>query len=165
MKIVNIFSLLIFWMLCINHSDAQTNLYIKEKMGSQIQIPIDQIKALSFSDRNLTLVKVDGTSEATLLSLVRYISFREYTETVITDINMQISAVEPMVFPNPVQQVLFIAAENSTGIEIINALGELVFQTDDASETSIDVSGLAPGVYICRVHQGTRQSFKKFIKE
>ena len=165
MKIINILAVFLFLGLCIESSLAQTNIYVKSNSGVQTAIPLEQLETLTFSNGNLKLLKVDGESETDILSTIQYISFREYKTTVVTDVTKSTFTEEFVLFPNPVQGVFFISANNLTNIEIINALGEVVLQTTYVGESGINVNSLTQGMYICCIKQGNTQSFKRFIKE
>jgi hypothetical protein len=80
------------------------------------------------------------------------------------------------VYPNPAQSELNLSIEaiDETGdqpavITVFNAIGTEVFQkewlsTEESSHT-IDVSELAPGVYLIAVVIGNQQVMKKFVKQ
>ena len=70
-----------------------------------------------------------------------------------------------IIYPNPSTGKVNISAENETidKVEIINILGEVVsLKTQDASQ--IDISELANGLYVFKIHSGAAVIQKKVIK-
>lgn len=68
-----------------------------------------------------------------------------------------------MVYPNPVQNILFVAykGENKfqTEVKLINATGQLVFQsTENENEISIDLTGYQAGIYFLSLRQSNENS-------
>ena len=72
------------------------------------------------------------------------------------------------VYPNPVQnEVKFLIAENfssSFTLEIINSLGQKVFQIPMPSTMKLDISFLSNGIYFVKVTDGNQSTTKKIIK-
>jgi hypothetical protein len=73
-------------------------------------------------------------------------------------------------YPNPVGNVLNIIAEETISeIEIVNAMGQVVYRADVNSDNAVcDVKELTAGVYIVRIHGTNTASVvcqRKFIKE
>lgn len=67
------------------------------------------------------------------------------------------------VYPNPTESTLYIkGSKNSAIIVIHNTLGKEVLSARVTN--TIDVSGLASGVYTIRISEGLRQTISKFIK-
>lgn len=79
-----------------------------------------------------------------------------------------IDAYKPIVYPNPAGDRLFIQTERSDGlsdIEVYALDGRVVLSTM-YSANGIDVSGLAPGMYLMRsMHDGATREGMRFIKE
>jgi hypothetical protein len=72
------------------------------------------------------------------------------------------------IYPNPAKDILNIKAKNETkitAVEIYNALGELALTIVDAEKVSeVNISNLAAGHYLVRVHSNKGISNMKFIK-
>ena len=72
------------------------------------------------------------------------------------------------VFPNPVQdQLRFLLSENfstTASLEIINSLGQKVFQNPMPSTLQLDISFLSNGIYFVKVTDGNQSTTKKIIK-
>jgi hypothetical protein len=73
------------------------------------------------------------------------------------------------VFPNPSStMVTLIGSEPMSNIEIINTLGQIVFEKSigNVAEDTFDISELSSGVYYIRVYGDSKQpSFVRFLKE
>lgn len=65
-------------------------------------------------------------------------------------------------FPNPVTEKLFIEGLTEANIKVINLVGEMIIQKNNAN--SIDVSSLNSGIYFLQITSGNTQSVIKFIK-
>ena len=113
----------------------------------------------SWNDNN-----IDNPREITVTGDAMYIA----TFAPATDIS-DIALPEISIFPNPANDILnIISSEHISEIEIVNALGQVVYRTEvNANNTVCDVNGLVAGVYIVRIHGTDMASViqKKFIKE
>lgn len=80
----------------------------------------------------------------------------------VTDIT---GAAKVLVYPNPVQDVLYLNGMDAQKVQISNILGQKV-KVRDSSENAWDVSSLKPGAYVIQVEDanGKVKSFK-FIKK
>lgn len=69
-------------------------------------------------------------------------------------------------FPNPASGTISIAASLKSEIEIFNSEGQIVKRTLALNKIStLDISGLAPGMYFAKVKSGEGIMVKKFIKQ
>lgn len=72
------------------------------------------------------------------------------------------------VYPNPVQnEVKFLIAEDfssTSTLEIINSLGQKIFQIPMPSTMKLDISFLSNGIYFVKVTDGNQSTTKKIIK-
>lgn len=92
--------------------------------------------------------------------------------TAITGINESILANNVSVFPNPandfVQVNVNCQAESNVKIELLNAIGEVVFSSEETGSAAftkqIDCSMFAPGIYFMSVQVGNERVTKKFTK-
>lgn len=66
------------------------------------------------------------------------------------------------IYPNPVLSELMVEVDTPTTIRIINALGETVLQRTVNGRSSIDVSGISPGIYFA---QNTTGIAVKLVKQ
>ncbi len=72
------------------------------------------------------------------------------------------------VSPNPATSELTVASSLHIGkVQIIDALGNIVLSENGnyATQTKIDISNLAKGVYFIQINDGSKVSTRKFIKE
>jgi len=83
-------------------------------------------------------------------------------------VNDPIAESGPEVFPNPVADHLnFFNTIQHGSMEITNAMGEIVYQKnlDNQSDLiSITTNQFSKGVYILRINDEGKSSFRKFIK-
>lgn len=77
----------------------------------------------------------------------------------------EVSSKSITVFPNPVGSTLYIKGAEAGDINIIDIAGSTVVSTKTTGFTSVDVSGLAGGVYFVKVATATGAYTTKFIKE
>jgi hypothetical protein len=74
---------------------------------------------------------------------------------------------EISVYPNPVTDKLFINPGSNTGklkVEFITMGGNVLFMRNILDESFIDVSRLAPSVYLLRVSQGEESITFRIVK-
>jgi hypothetical protein len=72
------------------------------------------------------------------------------------------------IYPNPVSDELTIEMEGNPGhmsFEILNSLGQTVFQGNLSEKTVVRVSEFSPGVYILKLKDGKTCAIKRIIKE
>jgi len=72
------------------------------------------------------------------------------------------------VYPNPVSDELIIEFQgnkNNTGFEIVNPIGQVIFNGNLLEKTLVQTSNFAPGVYLIKLKNGKSYEFKKIIKE
>ena len=86
----------------------------------------------------------------------------------ITGIETTVENRNVNVYPNPFSNKLNIEIEGSNEkqkLEILNAIGQVVFNENFVEKTTIQTSNFAPGVYIIKLENGKTIEFKKIIKE
>lgn len=71
-------------------------------------------------------------------------------------------SVEPSVFPNPTQGVLYIDAAGTPTVEIIDATGRPLLRSVG---TAIDLSPLAPGLYFVRIVTSDATAIRRIVKQ
>lgn len=80
-----------------------------------------------------------------------------------------VNKTEFTVFPNPVQNRLkFLTQQDlseTASVEIFNALGQSVFQSEMPGNRELDLSGFAGGMYFVKVSDGKQSATKKIIKQ
>lgn len=87
----------------------------------------------------------------------------------VTGIKEQKSTTDFTLAPNPTSEILTINLKTNSKvkIEVMDALGKVLLAEDykEFSQTSINVSHLASGIYFVKLYSGENTSTKKFIKE
>ncbi len=77
----------------------------------------------------------------------------------------ELSSSQVFLFPNPANN--FVSLQNTKPNSIItftNCIGEIVFTTIvEESQTTVDVSTLPPGIYLCEVRDGERTETHKLV--
>lgn len=73
------------------------------------------------------------------------------------------------IYPNPTNSILNIESQyfgNKVGYEVINSIGQTLLSSNlSSNKTQVDVSNLACGVYLLKIHSDKSTVYKKFIKE
>ena len=72
------------------------------------------------------------------------------------------------VYPSPVSDELIIEFQgnkNNTGFEIVNPIGQVIFNGNLLEKTVVQTSNFAPGVYLIKLKNGKSYEFKKIVKE
>jgi hypothetical protein len=149
-------SVLILLVLGLSGLQAQ-RVYIGVKEGSQTAYFLSDIKKMSFTSGNITVFKADGGLDTYTLPDLLNLNFNIITSVAQEPHPMKTTGTLH-VFPNPVNDILNIQLSSplqSAGrIEIISMEGKLVYSraiNGNAALHLIDISGLARGLYLCRV--------------
>ena len=72
------------------------------------------------------------------------------------------------VYPNPVRNELIIEMEGNKdklNFEILNSIGQVVFNGKLIEKTIIETTNFTPGVYLIKLENGKTYEFKKIVKE
>jgi len=147
---------------------AQNAMYINEKSGTKTSILISNIRKLTFPTSQIEVSKTDGNTSNYLLSNIQFLNFTNSTTGVISVKDNKI-----IVFPNPVSDWLQISYEsNKTGtasLVIVDLQGKVILQQycntiTGINLTSINVSQIPQGFYICRMQDGANLQTFKFLK-
>jgi hypothetical protein len=146
-------------------------IYIGEKEGSQTAYFLSDIKKMSFSEGKITVFRADHGLDTYTITDVRNLNFMAVT-TVVQDPLPIKKEGAIFVFPNPVVDVLNIELSSplqSAGrIEIISMEGKLVYAEaidGNAVVFQVHLSGLAKGLYLCRIKSGLAIETTKIIKQ
>lgn len=106
-----------------------------------------------------------GTSASLTIPYSEYpVFFRSGTTPLGIEANTE--DLDVLVYPNPTSDFVTIQVARQEGViaELINSSGQLVSRYNLAkTETTIDVSQMARGVYTCRVIQGESATIRKII--
>jgi len=153
--------------LGLQATQAQTALFVKQKVGSTTSFNLSTLKSLTFDGSNVTVNKKDASTSSFVRSNVQYMNFGVNTD--IAPVNTAQNG-KLTLFPNPVQDVLNIAYTNENAqniqIEIVGIDGKVALKTQLGNATSsISVATLPRGFYLCRIINGTKTQAGKFIKQ
>jgi len=69
------------------------------------------------------------------------------------------------VYPNPVQNELIIEFDGSTSFEILNLMGQVIYNGNLIKTAIVQTSNFSTGVYLIKFKMGKTFEYKKFIKE
>ena len=147
----------------LSHSIAEEQmLVVKLKNGTEKGQSLSNVQKITFNANSMTIVLKDGRTDVSTLSGVQKILFSQKTgiEEIAGNNNALLGSLS--IYPNPVQDILFVeGVERNTTIRIFNVKGVL-FQTVLAKEETeqLNVSTLPQGIYIL---QAGNQAVK-FIK-
>ena len=87
----------------------------------------------------------------------------------ITNVGFASFTIERIViYPNPVSNELIIEIKGNNekkDFEILNTIGQVVFNGNIVEKTTVQTSNFAPGVYLIKLENGKTFKFKKIIKE
>ena len=162
-KLTFIIALAASFFLSYSIAEEQKTLVVKLKNGTENEQSLSNVQKITFNTGSMSIILKNGQTSPISLSDIQKILFSTKTETRIEDIanNDVISLIS--IYPNPVQDVLYVeGVEENTEIRIFNVKGVL-FQTTIAKEkvVQLNVSMLQQGMYIL---QAGNQAIK-FIKK
>ncbi len=71
------------------------------------------------------------------------------------------------IYPNPTSNELFIVNQESTKnhFEILNAVGQVIYQGEVTDKTKVETNHFAPGVYVVKLENEKGASYQKVVKE
>ena len=146
---------------------AQKSLNVHEKSNANTAFSTNDVQKLTFAGGNLTVNKKDATTSSFTRTNVAYLNF---TSGVLTAATAPQAANKLALYPSPVQDVLNIeladAATQTIHVEIVGVDGKVVLRTAlRNAKSSISVSSLPKGIYLCRCTNGNNTSSTKFIKQ
>jgi len=153
--------------LGLQATQAQTALFVKQKVGSNTPFNLSTLKSLIFDGSNVTVNKKDASTSSFVRSNVQYMNFGVNTD--IAPINGE-KKNKLNLYPNPVQDVLNIeySIENAQNmlLEIVGIDGKVALKTQLGNATNfVSVASLPRGFYVCRIINGTKTQTGKFIKQ
>ena len=157
----------LFFALGLQTTQAQTALFVKQKVGSNTPFNLSTLKSLTFAAGNVIVNKKDASTSSFARTNVQYMNFGVNTD--IAPINGEKNS-KLTLFPNPVQDVLNIAYTNENAqnmlLEIVGIDGKVALKTQLGNATSIiSVATLPRGFYVCRIINGTKTQTGKFVKQ
>ena len=114
-----------------------------------------------------SLQKSKESGNAPSTSLVSYSSSRSNIATnVISGINdLEAEGAKISIYPNPVKDELRIDFEGGSTFEILNLMGQVVYNGNLNKSTIVKTSNFLCGVYLIKFKSGKTFEYKKIIKE
>lgn len=135
------------------HIQAQTNLIVSLQGSSEQSYTLTSLKKITFANGNILLTGTDATQSSFALTAVN----KMYFGTPMSGIENNQTEVSPkqLVYPNPAKDIIYILTGNdeTASVSIYNLNGIQMMQTTvKSSGETVDVSALAPGLYIIKVN-------------
>jgi endoglucanase len=163
--------LIFLFLLSFTGVHAQSALYLIERSGAQTPIPLDNIRKLTFTSKNMTVNKTDGNSTNYKLGDLQYLSFIDHSSIVSQMMNGDNNYLT--VYPNPAVDQLQIRFASTTSetvqLKFLNMQGVIFYHQTTISQTGtnqimISVSQLPVGLYICQMQNGNKTESIRFLK-
>lgn len=152
--------ILLVLMFVVCHANAQSILIIKKADNTQQAYNLSDIQKLTFSDTNLVVNVIDGTTPTLAKSEVKSIVFNNENSGIGEDLADETKVI---VFPNPSSDFIYVETnkEEASEITIYNTQGQLVIRAKMPSGYPINISSLVAGVYVLKVENQTIKLLKK----
>jgi len=117
-------------------------------------------------------IDADGKYDMVLGNIYGGLLLYKQTKAVSVTEEQTIAPPQLQLFPNPAKDQLYLALENTVltydvRVDIYNNMGQIVLQQDhfsDPRNIKIDISGLAPSVYLCVLHSPEGSHSAAFVK-
>ena len=162
------FCVALFMSLGLVGINAQSILNVKENSEGSSSFYTNDIRKLTFSDGNLNVNEMDGTSNLFDISSIRKLDFNGITTEVEIPSQDQLSKTSLQLYPNPVKDVLYVksdlALDCNWKVEILDLQGKILKKESLTSLKSINVSDLKKGMYLCRIYTCNKIENIKFLK-
>jgi hypothetical protein len=166
----NLWIIILLLFSCNSFITGQT-LNVVGVNGSQEMYDLDEIGKLHFAAGVLMIDQVNGNTDTFPLEDIGQLNFTDATGAVE---NNDLNSPSMLLFPNPVNDRLTVKYTGYEAqhqhLDIYNSTGQLVksvFLQPGLYESTIqvDLSGFAPGLYVCHVSLGSQITISKFIKK
>jgi hypothetical protein len=160
-KQLQLFGLLLFYVAISTHLlQAQNNLIVKFKSGTQSVSVLSTVDRITFSGGNLLLKKTDASTSSLLLSDISRLTFGLYSA--VTEITADPTGLA--IYPSPVSHYvnLLNAPQGEIRIMIFGLDGTTLMNKKlNSGMRQVDISDLAKGLYLLKVNNTTF----KFVKQ
>lgn len=168
---IKLFIVLLFFVLP-TALHAQSNLFVRNKSGTQIKYELNSIKKITFSTDQLTINQNSASTNNYELSEIRSLNFIHYATE-----NQSINNFEGsnfILYPNPVIDQIQISYElkkpGNMLIEITDLPGKVLYQKTVYNQImknhiTISAEQLPMGIYICRIQNDDQVEIIKFLKK
>jgi hypothetical protein len=147
---------ILFLNLGIIELQAQMQMSVKTKDGSQTIYSLTDISKLTFPKDSVLVNNLNATPQSFALSNIRYLSFANYSKTAVVEIETKHDS-SIRLYPNPAKEeinIIYQAIQCGTvQIRIINLYGQTVLEqthenTKGENNVRITISDLAAGLYL-----------------
>ena len=148
---------------------AQTSLHIIDKSGEKTASVLAEISKITFEEGNLRLYKNNGDNMAFEVSNLQKLFFADISASNAFAIGENTAFA---LYPVPAIEQIFmeISCTQTERLQIsfLNLQGHIVWQGEKSAlagenHMRLDINGLPPGVYVCRVNNGDELVTRKFI--
>ncbi len=161
------FSAFLIAVICLTGLQAQT-LFVNEINGTQTAYTLSEVRKITFSSGNLSVLKTDQSSGIFALNGLISLIFKEFT-SVKKELAQQ-PDISIAAYPNPVTDVLNIqlTGTNTDGkISILSTDGKVVMTrgTNNYDLIKLNMSQLPQGIYLFRYISSTGIQTIKIIKK
>jgi hypothetical protein len=151
-------------------SDLQAqSMHVKDTADNQTNYSLSHIASLHFLPGEIRIKLVDNSSDAYTLGSLRYLIF---SDSIPVRIDPEKTVNHPIkIYPNPVIRELKIdlsaAALPGGTLDIMSIDGKLINtqQLSGSGITTVNMSYLRKGIYICRFRNQTEQRIIKVCKQ
>jgi hypothetical protein len=141
---------------------------VQDNAGTKTTDSLKNVRKLSFPAGQVTVTKFVGAPTNYALSSIRYIENKPASTFMVKTPNWNL-----LTSPNPVlnslKVQLLMAGVQPIVIEVLSLDGKTVYYTGsilgNAVVTSIDVTALLPGTYMCKAHNGVKIEATQFVKK
>ena len=158
---LQIFGLLIIYLAVSTHLlQAQNNLFVRFKSGTQSVSVLSTVDRITFSGGNLLLKKTDASTSSLLLSDISRLTFGLYSA--VNEITADQTGLA--IYPSPATDYINVknAPQGEVHIVIFGLDGTtLVNKKLNSGMRQVDISDLAKGLYLLKVNNTTF----KFVKQ
>lgn len=143
-------------------------LTVQDNAGPKTTDSLKNVRKLSFSAGQVTVTKFVGAPTNYALSSIQYIENKPASPFLVKTPNWNL-----LTSPNPVlnslKVQLLMAGVQPIVIEVLSLDGKIVYYsgpiTGNAVVTSIDVTALLPGTYMCKARNGIKIEATTFVKK
>jgi hypothetical protein len=112
------------------------------------------------------VLKSKESENVTTSTLVSYSSSRSNVATnILNGINELQEEQDINIYPNPAKDEIRIDFEGGSTFEILNLMGQVVYDGNLIKNTIVQTSDFSSGVYLIRFKMGNTFTYKKIIKE
>lgn len=154
MKNLSFFVFAFFTAMSLSFFSNAQSIVIKTNDGTENIKQMTSFNLLTFSNENLVVNSVQGTTEKFSISKIKKIYFDDVV-TGNNEITINDNSKELYLYPNPANSMLYFSdlPEENSLISIYRIDGTRIFQSYSSSvDSGIDVSYFSPGLYILKIN-------------